>query len=78
MYDHPWTHPERFFSAGEHPTFGALTATRSFAEWSRTPGGFPRRAPLLGEHGAEILAEVGMSPQRIDALAASGALRLPA
>jgi crotonobetainyl-CoA:carnitine CoA-transferase CaiB-like acyl-CoA transferase len=77
VYTHPWHDPSGFFGASEHPTFGTLTATRSFAEWTRTPGGFPRRAPLLGEHGAEILAEIGFSSERIAALCDARALRLP-
>ena len=36
-----------------------------------TPG--PRRGvPALGEHTAEVLAEAGLSPERIDALLESG------
>ena len=31
----------------------------------------PRRAPALGEHGREILAELGYSPDEIDALVAA-------
>lgn len=33
-----------------------------------------RPAPKLGEHGAEILAEAGYSPEEIVALAGAGAL----
>jgi crotonobetainyl-CoA:carnitine CoA-transferase CaiB-like acyl-CoA transferase len=32
----------------------------------------PRRAPALGEHGREILAELGYSPDEIDALVSQG------
>lgn len=35
-----------------------------------------RQAPKLGAHGYDILAEAGFEPQRIDALAASGVLKL--
>ena len=34
----------------------------------------PRRPPALGEHGRDILAELGYSPQEIDALAAQGVI----
>lgn len=35
---------------------------------SATPGGVHRRAPLLGEHTREVLAEIGCSAAQIDAL----------
>ena len=34
-------------------------------------------APAIGEHGASILSELGMAPDEIDALSASGAVILP-
>jgi crotonobetainyl-CoA:carnitine CoA-transferase CaiB-like acyl-CoA transferase len=77
IYAHPLHEPARFFHESEHPAFGRVTAARSLAEWSRTPAGPPRRAPLLGEHGAEILAELGLSRARIAQLVDAGALRLP-
>ena len=37
-----------------------------------------RRAPELGEHNAQILAELGFSPTAIDSLRAGGAIPVPA
>ena len=34
-------------------------------------------APAIGEHGAPILSELGLAPDEIDALSASGAVILP-
>lgn len=34
-------------------------------------------SPAIGEHGGQILSELGMAPDEIDALAASGAVILP-
>jgi crotonobetainyl-CoA:carnitine CoA-transferase CaiB-like acyl-CoA transferase len=45
----------------EHPTEGALRLTRFPVTFSGTPGPEVRPAPRLGEHGAEILAELGAS-----------------
>jgi crotonobetainyl-CoA:carnitine CoA-transferase CaiB-like acyl-CoA transferase len=39
---------------------------------SLTPGEVVTRAPLLGEHNAEILGERGMDPDEIAKLAAQG------
>ena len=41
---------------------------------SATPGGIRRRAPLLGEHNDEILAELGYSRSEITKLADEGAI----
>lgn len=40
-----------------------------------TPGGVRRRAPLLGEHSREVLAEAGFAPDEIDGLVEDGAVR---
>jgi crotonobetainyl-CoA:carnitine CoA-transferase CaiB-like acyl-CoA transferase len=40
-----------------------------------TPGGVRRRAPLLGEHSHEILAEAGFTTDEIHGLLESGAVR---
>jgi len=41
---------------------------------SKTPGEVRHRAPLLGEHSREILGELGMASERIDALIGTGAI----
>ncbi len=64
----------RFFEQVEHPEFGSLMGVRSFAEFERTPGGFVRRAPLLGEHDAEVLTQLGFRAERIARLRADGVL----
>ena len=51
-----------------------MLATPFFA--SATPGHIRRPAPLLGEHTAEVLGEIGLAPAEIDRLAAAGAIAL--
>ena len=46
----------------DHPTEGKLTMTGIPVHFSDTPGTIRRLAPNLGEHTAEILAEIGMTP----------------
>jgi len=58
----------------EHPTLGAMRALGSALKMSGTPTNPRRRAPLLGEHTREVLAEYGFSPDEIDRLHAAGAI----
>ncbi len=57
IFRSPWHRENGLFWECDHPEFGRLTLVRSYADWSRTPGGFRRRPPLLGEHTDEILSE---------------------
>jgi len=44
----------------DHPTLGAIRALGSPIKLSETPAAVRRRAPLLGEHTEEVLAEAGI------------------
>lgn len=61
----------------EHPVVGSYRQIPSPVRFSRTPASVRRQAPLIGEHGREVLTELGMSAEEIDALEASGVLRQP-
>jgi len=63
-----------FFETEEHPTEGKLRRMAVPVSFSRTPAQSTRPAPALGEHGPEILAEVGFSESEIAELQSSGAL----
>ena len=58
----------------EHPTLGRLRALGSPIKMSATPPDVSRRAPLLGEHTDEVLAESGFSEGEIAALRRAGAV----
>lgn len=64
-----------FFSTVQHPDVGTIRQMAVPSEWSETPPGEALPAPRLGQHGCEVLREIGYDAARIDALLASGALR---
>jgi crotonobetainyl-CoA:carnitine CoA-transferase CaiB-like acyl-CoA transferase len=55
-----------------HTTLGTVRATGSPMRLSRTPVRLDRAGPLLGEHTAEVLAELGVSAEELRALVGSG------
>ncbi len=59
----------------EHPELGAFQTVASPLARGNTPDQPP---PRLGEHGREILSELGLSREAIDALRAAGILLEPA
>ncbi len=56
----------------EHPKAGTVRVVGPAVRMSETPASIDRPAPMVGEHGREILAELGLSAAEIDALEASG------
>jgi crotonobetainyl-CoA:carnitine CoA-transferase CaiB-like acyl-CoA transferase len=66
-----------FFPVVQHPTEGAIRNMKVSATWSKTPVETPRLGPALGEQGAEILAEVGYSPEQIAKLSSDGVIKTP-
>jgi crotonobetainyl-CoA:carnitine CoA-transferase CaiB-like acyl-CoA transferase len=52
----------------DHPTLGHLRTLGSPVKMSETPPLAGRRAPLLGEHTDEVLAEAGFTTDEIAAI----------
>jgi len=59
----------------EHPTLGRLRTLGTPIKMSETPLNPRRRAPLLGEHTDEILADAGYGEGEIEQLRNSGAVQ---
>lgn len=54
----------------EHPKAGKVKVTNIPFTMSETPGQIKRSSPLIGEHGADILAELGYKKEEIESLIA--------
>lgn len=52
----------------EHPKAGKLKVTNVPFTMSETPGQIKRPSPMIGEHGEEILTELGYSKEDIESL----------
>ena len=60
--------------ATDHPVAGKVDTIGLPVKFSGTKGGVRRAAPMLGEHGREVLAELGYAPDEIERLIATGAV----
>ena len=67
-----------FLRRMRHPTEGDLVVPDVPVRFAGSPASIDRLPPRLGEHGREILQEIGMRPDEIDRLVAGGGLVLPA
>lgn len=66
-YDPQVIHNNTFVEV-EHPKAGKVKLTNIPFSMSETPGQIKRPSPLLGQHGEEILSELGMSREEIQEL----------
>lgn len=76
LIDDPQVRHNGSFVSYEHPTEGAVTTPGFAFRMSATPPAVTRPAPTAGEHTAEVLAELGVSEQRVAELAAAGVVHV--
>jgi crotonobetainyl-CoA:carnitine CoA-transferase CaiB-like acyl-CoA transferase len=74
LVDDPQIAHNGTFVEYEHPTEGHIKTPGFPYKFSATPPRIDRGAPLVGQHSREVLAELGLSEERIDGLLASGAV----
>ncbi len=72
VFADPHLRERGFFVDLPHPTAGMVRAVGSPLGLRDTPPELRRAAPLLGEHTREVLAEAGLSADRIDAMLRDG------
>jgi crotonobetainyl-CoA:carnitine CoA-transferase CaiB-like acyl-CoA transferase len=70
----PWLWDNRLLEVWRHPRVGDVVSVRAYADFGRTPAGFGYPTPDLGEHSDELLREMGIAEERIDALFAAHAV----
>lgn len=72
LVDDPQIAHNGTFVEYDHPTEGRVKVPGFPYRFSATPARIDRGAPLAGEHTREVLAELGVATERVDALLASG------
>ena len=76
VFDDPQIRARGVVVEVEHPRMGMQKAVRNPVLMDRDGPAISRPAPLLGEHSAEILRELGFDQTRIDTLARAGTVIL--
>ena len=74
LLDEPHLDSVDFWEVREHPTEGRLRVSKNPIDMPASPTSVRRLPPRLGEHGQEILQELGFDAARIDALIDAGAV----
>jgi crotonobetainyl-CoA:carnitine CoA-transferase CaiB-like acyl-CoA transferase len=77
VFHDPHLEARRFFPDAPHSKLGPVKQVGSPMRLSDTPARMVRAGPLLGEHSAQVLAEVGYSQEEIRRFASDGVIRMP-
>jgi crotonobetainyl-CoA:carnitine CoA-transferase CaiB-like acyl-CoA transferase len=78
VFEHPQIVARDMVQEIEHPRLGQMRATRNPVLLDHDGPAIERPAPMLGEHSAEVLTELGYSAAAIAELVAAGVTKLPA
>ncbi len=72
--DDPHLEAVGFWEFHDDPELGTLRMSGVPSRFSETPGTIRRMAPRLGEHSVDVLTEIGLTREQIDAMIESGAI----
>ena len=73
LFDCPHLDAVGMFPEVDHPSEGRVRHLKVPVQFSKTPGGYYRHPEQLGQSTDDVLADVGYSPEEIEALRATGA-----
>ena len=76
MHADPQALAREMIVSTDHPLAGEVKTIGHPVKFSETPGGVKRPAPLMGQHTAEVLREIGYSESEIVEMAAAGVIKL--
>jgi len=76
VFEHPQIKARNVVNTVEHPRLGTMKATRNPVLLDHDGPDMARPAPMLGEHSAEILRELGYTAAAIHELAGTGVTKL--
>jgi crotonobetainyl-CoA:carnitine CoA-transferase CaiB-like acyl-CoA transferase len=76
VHSDPQTLAREMVTEVQHKTLGAVKTLGQPVKLSKTPANLRRGAPVMGQHSAEILAEIGYSEAEIATLAKDGTIKL--
>ncbi len=74
VFDDPQVRHNQIVTPMQHPTAGEVQTLRNPIQMSGSPASIRRAPPLLGEHTAEVLAELGYGEEMVRALAEEGVI----
>lgn len=72
LFDHPQTIENGLQVHMEHPLLGGMKLVGPPFQMSESPLAAQFPSPMLGEHNDEVMAEAGLSPERVAELRAAG------
>jgi formyl-CoA transferase len=76
VFDDPQVRARELVQELDHPEAGRIRVVGPAVKLSETPARVARPSPLYGQHTAEVLGELGYTPDEIRALAADGVVAL--